>query len=101
MKKKRFYYAVVSFMRKDKENTKVMFPMTCKVDNEDGDVELKHFPVYQLIKDTADYHNEICIPQTILVENVFEISEEDYNNIREFDNSVGLKETSYYNGKKQ
>lgn len=75
--KKRFYYATISFMRKDKENLLAKLPVTISVCKETDGSDL--FPVTSAVKQVEEFAKDIAIPKTILVDNVIEISEADYN----------------------
>lgn len=101
MKKKRFFYAVVSFMRMDKKDTKVMYPITCAMDGEENEESMKFFPVLQCIKNTKELCKGTCNPQTVMVENLFEISESDYEGIREENKLEEIPETTFINGNKE
>lgn len=82
MEKKRFYYVVVSVMRKD--GTRLQTSVhSCIKGTEDED-ELKFYPIYKTIKSVENYFKDTeIIPATIIIENVTEISEQDYNAIEE------------------
>ena len=89
MEKKRFYYLVVSFMRKD--GVKMKTAVHSRVVGTE-DEELKFYPIFKSIKSVEDFlmkFNIDAVPATILIENVTEISEEDYNALEE--RSVALK----------
>lgn len=88
MGKKRFYYAVASFMRKN--GTRTMTSVhSCFEGTEDED-ELKFYPIFKTIKCVENYFKDTdIIPSTIIIENVTEISEKDNNAIQEY--SAALK----------
>lgn len=86
--KKRFYYAVVSFNDKNKKDVKHMCAATCATNGREGDAGL--FPVAQLTVSTEIRYKEFCMPDTVLVENVFEISLKDYQFINKMLNLHGL-----------
>lgn len=88
MKKKRFYYAVASFKRKNGTRT-LTSVCSCFEGTEDDD-ELKFYPIFKTIKCVENYFKDTdIIPSTIIIENVTEISEKDYNAIEEY--SAALK----------
>lgn len=98
MKKKRFYYVVVSFMKKEEENVKITSFINFATVGEKNDDSVKSFfPILQLIKNVRNYFKDICVPETILVENMFEISESDYKGIQK----LYKLPSTYYNGKKE
>lgn len=78
MEKKRFYYVVVSVMRKD--GTRLQTSVhSCIKGTEDED-DLK----YKTIKSVENHFKGTeIIPATIIIENVTEISEQDYNALEE------------------
>ena len=82
MEKKRFYYVVVSVMRKD--GTRLQTSVhSCIKGTEDED-DLKFYPIYKTIKSVENHFKGTkIIPATIIVENVTEISEQDYNALEE------------------
>lgn len=89
MEKKRFYYVVVSFMRKD--GMKMKTAVHSRIVGEDED-DIKLYPIFKTIKSVEEFlvkANIGAIPATILIENVTEISEEDYNALEE--RSAALK----------
>ena len=67
-----------------KNGTRTMTSVhSCFEGTEDED-ELKFYPIYKTIKSVENYFkNTEIIPATILIENVTEISEQDYNAIEE------------------
>lgn len=78
MKKKRFYYAVVSFMRKD--NDRVWSKGSVTVMN-DGNSAL--FPLMETIKQVGEVYSGIANLASLQIDNCIEISKEDYNAFRE------------------
>lgn len=87
MEKKRFYYVVTSFMRKDGTRTMTSVHSCIVGENED---EVKFYPIYKTIKCVEKHFKGTdIIPATIIIENVTEISEEDYNALEE--RSAALK----------
>ena len=82
MEKKRFYYVVVSVMRKD--GTRLQTSVHSCIKGTEGEDELKFYPIYKTIKSVENYFKGTeIIPATIIIENVTEISEQDYNAIEE------------------
>ena len=82
MEKKRFYYVVVSVMRKDGTRWQTSVH-SCIKGTEDED-DLKFYPIYKTIKSVENHFNGTeIIPETIIIENVTEISEQDYNALEE------------------
>lgn len=78
MKKKRFYYAVVSFMRND--NDRVWSKGSVTVMN-DSDSAL--FPLMETIKQVGEVYSDIANLATLQIDNCIEISREDYNTFNE------------------
>lgn len=81
--KKRYFYVVASFMRKDIDNT------WCKVDftfmKDDGSAL---FPLVEAIKAINEGYSEIADPATIQFDNYIEISKEDYEAYNKLNNLV-------------
>lgn len=74
MKKKRFYYAVVSFMRKD--NDRVWSKGSVTVMNDSNSAL---FPLMETIKQVGEKYSDIANLATLQIDNCIEISKEDYN----------------------
>ena len=68
-----------------KNGTRTMTSVhSCFEGTEDED-ELKFYPIFKIIKCVENYFKGTnIIPSTIIVENVTEISEKDYNAIKEY-----------------
>ena len=81
--KKRYFYVVASFMRKDKANTLSKVEFTFMKD--DGS-EL--FPLMEAIKVISEGYSEIADPATIQFDNCIEISKEDYDAFNNLKNLV-------------
>lgn len=79
MKKKRFYYAIVSFMQKDNPTTCAKYGMTTMVEGKETEDELKFYPLMKCLKGAEERFKDIAIAGTIMLESVIEISEKDYN----------------------
>lgn len=81
--KKRYFYVVASFMRKDitKTQNKVDFTIM----KEDGSAL---FPLMEAIKVISEGYSEIVDPATIQFDNYIEISKEDYEAINNLKNLV-------------
>lgn len=81
--KKKYFYVVASFMRKDIANTwrKVDFTIM-KVD---GSVL---FPLTDVFKAINEGYSEIADPATIQIDNCIEISKEDYETFNKLNNLV-------------
>lgn len=81
--KKRYFYVVASFMRKDiaKTQNKVDFTIM----KEDGSAL---FPLMEAIKVVSEGYSEIADPTTIQFDNYFEISKEDYEAFNNLKNLV-------------
>ena len=71
--KKRYFYVVASFMRKDIDNTWRKVDFTFMKD--DGSAL---FPLMEAIKVLSEGYSEIADPATIQFDNYIEISKEDY-----------------------
>lgn len=71
--KKRYFYVVASFMRKDIAKTQSKVDLT--IMKEDGSAL---FPLMEAIKVISEGYSEIADPATIQFDNYFEISKEDY-----------------------
>ena len=80
--KKRYFYVVASFMRKDIANTlcKVVFTM-----KDDGSAL---FPLMEAIKVISEGYSEIADPATIQFDKYLEISKEDYEAYNKLNNLV-------------
>lgn len=78
MKKKRFYYAVVSFMRKD--NDRVWSKGSVTVMNDSNSAL---FPLMETIKQVVEVYSDIANLASLQIDNCIEISKEDYNAFRE------------------
>lgn len=78
MKKKRFYYAVVSFMRKD--NDRVWSKGSVTVMNDSNSAL---FPLMETIKQVGEVYSDIANLASLQIDNCIEISKEDYNAFRE------------------
>lgn len=81
--KKRYFYVVASFMRKDIANTLCKFGFTIMKD--DGSALL---PLMEAIKVINEGYSEIADPATILFDNYLEISKEDYEAYNKLNNLV-------------
>ena len=81
--KKRYFYVVVSFMRKDIANSwrKVEFTFM----KGDGSAL---FPLMEAIKVISEGYSEIADPATIQFDNCIEISKEDYEAFNNLKNLV-------------
>lgn len=81
--KKRYFYVVASFMRKDVANTwrKIDFTFT----RDDGSAL---FPLMEAIKVISEGYSEIADPATIQFDNYLEISKEDYEAYNKLKNLV-------------
>ncbi len=71
--KKRYFYVVASFMRKDMSNTRCKVGFT--IMKEDGSAL---FPLMEAIKVISEGYSEIADPATIQFDKYLEISKEDY-----------------------
>ena len=81
--KKRYFYVVVSFMRKDISNTWRKVDFTIMKD--DGS---SLFPLMEAIKVINEGYSEIADPATIQFDNYLEISKEDYEAYNKLNNLV-------------
>lgn len=81
--KKKYFYVVASFMRKDIANTWRKVDFTFMKD--DGSAL---FPLMEAFKAINEGYSEIADPATIQFDNYFEISKEDYEAINNFKNLV-------------
>lgn len=81
--KKRYFYVVASFMRKDIAKTQSKVDLT--IMKEDGSAL---FPLMEAIKVISEGYSEIADPATIQFDNFFEISKEDYEAFNNFKNLV-------------
>lgn len=81
--KKRYFYVVASFMRKDIANTwrKVDFTIM------KGD-DSALFPLMEAFKVISEGYSEIADPATIQFDNYLEISKEDYEAYNKLNNLV-------------
>ena len=81
--KKRYFYVVASFMRKDiaKTQNKVDFTIM----KEDGSAL---FPLMEAFKVISEGYSEIADPATIQFDNYLEISKEDYEAYNKLNNLV-------------
>lgn len=81
--KKRYFYVVTSFMRKDVANTwrKIDFTFT----RDDGSAL---FPLMEAFKVISEGYSEIADPATIQFDNYIEISKEDYEAFNNLKNLV-------------
>ncbi len=77
--KNKYYYGIASFMERHKENTRGVFRFTVESSGE-------KFPLMHTIREIAK--KGIAIPSTITIDNVIEISEEDYNGHKEWLDSL-------------
>lgn len=80
--KKRYFYVVASFMRKDVANTWRKFDFTFTRD--DGSAL---FPLMEATKVISEEYSKIVDPATIQFDNCIEISKEDheaFNNLKKF-----------------
>lgn len=81
--KKRYFYVVASFMRKDIANTWRKIDFTIMKD--DGSAL---FPLMEAIKVINEGYSEIADPATIQFDNYLEISKEDYEAYNKLNNLV-------------
>ena len=81
--KKRYFYVVASFMRKDIANTWRKVDFTIMKD--DGS---SLFPLMEAIKVINEGYSEIADPETIQFDNYLEISKEDYEAYNKLNNLV-------------
>lgn len=81
--KKRYFYVIASFMRKDVENTRSQIDLTFM--NENGSAL---FPLMKSVEAINEAYSRIADLTTIQFESCFEISKEDYDAYNEF---KGLK----------
>lgn len=81
--KKRYFYAVASFMRKDVANTWLKVDFTIMRD--DGSAL---FPLMEAIKVINEGYSKIVEPETIQFDSYIEISKEDYEAFNKLNNSV-------------
>lgn len=81
--KKRYFYVVASFMRKDIAKTQNKVDLT--IMKEDGSAL---FPLMEAIKVVSEGYSEIADPTTIQFDNYFEISKEDYEAFNNLKNLV-------------
>lgn len=83
-----------------KNGTRTMTSVrSCFEGTEDED-ELKFYPIFKTIKCVENYFKDTdIIPLTIIVENVTEISEKDYNAIEEYFCSTEEREGGLVYGK--
>lgn len=81
--KKRYFYVVASFMRKDIANTLCKTGLTIMKD--DGSAL---FPLIEAIKVISEGYSEIADPATIQFDNYLEISKEDYEAYNKLNNLV-------------
>lgn len=79
MKKKRFYYVVASFMRKDVKNTQTKVDFTIMNDN---DPTL--FPLMEAVYAIKKGYADIADINTIQFDSLLEISEKDYEAYNKF-----------------
>lgn len=81
--KKKYFYVVASFMRKDIANTwrKVVFTIM----KDDGSAL---FPLMEAFKVISEGYSEIADPATIQFDNYLEISKEDYEAYNKLNNLV-------------
>lgn len=75
MEKERFFYAVVSFMRKD--NVRVVTTVTTDIKGDED--YTKFYPLMSVINGLGDRYKEEAIPGTVMVECIIEISKQDYD----------------------
>ena len=81
--KKRYFYVVASFMRKDIANTWRKVDFTIMKD--DGSAL---FPLMEAFKAINEGYSEIADPATIQFDNCIEISKEDYDAFNNLNNLV-------------
>lgn len=81
--KKRYFYVVASFMRKDIAKTQSKVDLT--IMKEDGSAL---FPLMEAIKVISEGYSEIADPATIQFDNCIEISKEDYEAFNNLKNLV-------------
>lgn len=81
--KKRFFYVVASFMRKDVANTWRKVDFTIMKD--DGSAL---FPLMEAIKAINEGYSEIADPATIQFDSCIEISKEDFEAFNKLNNLV-------------
>lgn len=77
--KERYFYAVASFMRKDKENIRSLIDLTVK--NDKGS---NLFPLMKATEFVQENYSDVAAPMTIQFETYFEISKEDYEAYNKF-----------------
>ena len=81
--KKRYFYLVASFMRKDITNSWLKVDFTFMKD--DGSAL---FPLMEAFKAINEGYSEIAVPTTIQFDNCIEISKEDYEAFNNLKNLV-------------
>lgn len=73
MKKERFYYVGVSFMRKDYDRVRSKCSVTVMNDSNSA-----LFPLMETIKQVGEKYSDIANLATLRIDNCIEISKEDY-----------------------
>lgn len=79
--KTKYYYGVASFMRSDMKDTRTTTSFTTVTSGE-------HFPLMGCMKYVLDKFKDIVTPNTVIIDAVYEISKEDYDNFREWINNI-------------
>lgn len=79
MEVERYYYAVASFMRKDDKIS--VTSVTCSVKGEEKDI--KFYPLMNIITSTEEKFKDDMVSGTVIIQNVIEISKQDYDAYKE------------------
>ena len=79
MEVERYYYAVVSFMRKDDKIS--VTSVTRSVKGEEKDI--KFYPLMNIITDVEEKFKNDMVSGTVIVKSVIEISKQDYDAYKE------------------
>lgn len=79
MEVERYYYAVVSFMRKDGKIS--VSSVTCSVRGEKEDT--KFYPLMNSITSTEEKFKDDMVSGTVIIQSVIEISKQDYDAFNE------------------
>lgn len=77
--KKRYFYVVASFMRKDKENTQTKVDFTVMLDDDSA-----LFPLMKAVEVISNKFSDVADLMTIQFDNFFEIGKEDYETFNNF-----------------
>lgn len=75
MEIERYYYAVVSFMRKDDKIG--VSSVTCSVRGENKDI--KFYPLMNIITEVEEEYKDDIVSGTVVIQSVVEISKQDYD----------------------